>query len=256
MRILFVAAPVFALISLGLPRTSSANDFAIPIPMAMPLQTATPAEPAPAQPAAISAIATPTPAVTEPSVPTSPAPAVEAAPAETATIVQPPIDVYIIDGVNPLGRAGVNGLASRLRNRSSGNVQVDGWYSGRAVEREIRAAHAADPSRRIAVIGFSAGAYTARAVANRLTRSGVPVEVLGYIGGDFLRNNTSTQVPGVGRVVNIRGDGYVLTGGNLLFNGTDISGASNVRLEGTDHYDLPSHPSTVESLSSALTGGK
>jgi hypothetical protein len=163
--------------------------------------------------------------------------------------------VYILDGVNPLRLAGTHRLADRLRQNGFQQVQVGGWYSGDRFEREIRAAHLADPSARFALIGFSAGSYTARSVANRLVQTGVPVAVVGYLGGDYLRDTAETRVPGAGRVVNVTGDGYVPTGRNLLFNGTDVSGAMNVRLAGTAHYDLPTHPRTFATLYAALSSG-
>ena len=105
------------------------------------------------------------------------------------------------------------------------------------------------------MIGYSAGSYKARALANRLVQSGVPVGVVGYIGGDYLRDTAETRVPGAGLVVNITGDGFLLTGRNLMFNGTAVSGAWNVPLTGTAHYDLPVHPRTFATLYSALVAG-
>jgi hypothetical protein len=161
--------------------------------------------------------------------------------------------VYILDGVNPLGMARVNRLADQLRGAGFRNTSVGGWYSSAAFEREIRATHAADPSARFAVIGYSAGTYSARNLASRLVRTGVPVAVLGYVGGDYLRDTPDTRVPGVGRVVNVTGDGYLLTGRNLMYNGTDVSGATNVHLNGTSHYSLPTNPRTFSALYSALS---
>jgi hypothetical protein len=163
--------------------------------------------------------------------------------------------VYILDGVNPLGLAGVQHLADRLQRAGFIHIRAGGWYSGDGFEREIRATHAADPSARFAVIGYSAGSYKARALANRLVRSRVPVAVVGYIGGDYLRDTSETRVPGAGLVVNITGDGFLLTGRNLMFNGIAVSGAWNVPLIGTAHYDLPTDPRTFTTLYSALAAG-
>jgi hypothetical protein len=49
-------------------------------------------------------------------------------------------------------------------------------------------------------------------------------------------------------VVNVRGDGFLLTGRNLFFNGTDLTGATNVSLRGTRHFGLPGHPDTFTAL--------
>lgn len=88
--------------------------------------------------------------------------------------------------------------------------------------------------------------------ANRLIRDGVPVAVVGYVGGDYLSDSPATRVAGAGRVVNVTGDGHLLTGRNLFFNGTDISGARNLRLAGTDHFSLLRHPDTVAALEAEL----
>jgi hypothetical protein len=160
--------------------------------------------------------------------------------------------VYILDGMNPLGRGGVNELAAYLRQAGFPRTRVGGWYSGAAFEREIRATFAFDPTARFAVIGYSAGSYAARSLANRLVRDGVPVAVVGYIGGDYLRDTPRTRVPGAARVVNVTGDGLPLTGRNLLFNGTEVTGAANLRLAGTGHFGLATDPRTFAALSAAL----
>jgi hypothetical protein len=196
---------------------------------------ATASDPAPA-PARASVAIAPVPAAAAPTLP------------PTATRLH----IYILDGVNPLGLAGVGQLADRLRRVGFQHVRVGGWYNGGPFEREILAAHAADPEARFAVVGYSAGTYAARALANRLVRAGVPVSVVAYVGGDYLTDTLSTRVPGAGRVVNVTGDGYLLSGRNLLFNGTDVSGAANVRLAGTWHYGLPTHPTTFAALYTAL----
>lgn len=165
--------------------------------------------------------------------------------------------VYVFDGVNPLGMARVNRLSDRLRNAGFEQTRTTKWFRPvAAVEREIRATHAQDPSARFVLIGYSAGSYKARALANRLVPSGVPVAMVGYVGGDYLRDTTRTQVPGADQVVNVTGNGYLLTGRNLLFNGTYLSRASNVRLPRTAHYALPSDPRTFDALHAAFAAGR
>lgn len=163
--------------------------------------------------------------------------------------------VYLLDGVNPLGAAGMQRLAERLRGAGFPDTRVGAWYRAGEMEHEIRALHAADPTARFALIGYSAGAYSARATANRLIHDGVPLAVVGYIGADYFGDTARTRVPAARRVVNVTGDGYMLTGRNLLFNGTDISGARNFRLAGVRHYDLPTHPDTLAILYTELAAG-
>lgn len=197
--------------------------------------------------AAVAATATPAFAV-------DPPPAV--APAAATAWIPPDhiarTKVYILDGLNPLEMAGTWQLADRLQRAGFPYTKAGGWFMGWWYEREIRAAYAADPTARFAIVGYSAGSYVARGMANRLLRDGIPVAVVGYIGGDYLQDTPATRVPGAGRVVNIRGDGYLLTGKNLLFNGTDLTGARNIRTPGVAHYGLPTHPTTFAVLYSAL----
>lgn len=163
--------------------------------------------------------------------------------------------VYLLDGVNPLGAARLQELGDHLREAGFPDTRVGGWYRVWEFEREIREVHAADPTARFALIGYSAGAYRARAAANRLLREGVPLAVVGYIGADYMFDTADAQVIGAGRVVNVTGDGYLLTGRNLLFNGTEVFGARNVRLVGTRHYFLPTDPQTFAILYEELTAG-
>jgi hypothetical protein len=181
------------------------------------------------------------------------APAPDAPPAATAGLVPPSeLHVFLINGADPLRIAGMGKLVERIKQSGYPNTHFAGWYEPGRVEREIRAIHRADPSARFALVGYSAGTYAAKGTAGRLVRDGIPVAMVGYIGGDYLRDTESTRLGGVGRVVNVTGDGYLLTGKNLLFNGTDVRGARNLRLAGTRHFDLPNHPSTFAALIDGL----
>ena len=44
------------------------------------------------------------------------------------------------------------------------------------------------------------------------------------------------------------GDGYLLTGKNLFFNGTNLAGADNVRMPGVRHFSLPKQEQTLTAL--------
>ena len=246
---------------------ASPNDIPRQMPAKVPSPSDAPAVP-PAPPVVVPAGPTaPAPAPAPPETPPPPvapaAPATPAAPAVTAEPVVPapvaapaapyassPARVYVINGVDPAGLAGLSGTADRLR-ASGYDTRTGAWYQARRFEREIRELHRQQPGTPVAVIGYSFGSYPARAVVNRLTRDGVPVAMLGYIGADYLSNNSGSQPAGVGQVVNVRGNGYLLTGRNLFFNGTDLTGANNLRLPGVRHFDLPKREETV----TALLGG-
>lgn len=156
--------------------------------------------------------------------------------------------VFVADGLDPLELAGTRGLAARIREAGFPHTRYGAWYEVDQFEREIRAIAATDPDARFALIGYSMGTYKVRKAANRLAQDGVPVAVLGYIGGDFLDDGAYTRPPGVGRVVNVTGEGFLLTGGSLVANGTTICGATNLHLAGTKHFHLPGHPDTASVL--------
>jgi hypothetical protein len=188
----------------------------------------------------------------QPLPPPQPLPAaVPHAPAAFAGLPPSNARVFVLDGLDPFGFAGTEALAQRLRSSGYPHTKYGGWYEALWFEWTFRRAHEKDPSVRSVWIGYSAGSYTARWVANRLVRDGLPVAMVGYVGGDYIGDNPYSR-PGNVPVVNVRGDGYLLTGGNVFANGSDISGASNLTLTGTRHFDLPRHPRTGEALMRGL----
>ena len=156
--------------------------------------------------------------------------------------------VYVINGVDPFGWAGLSQMADRIRASGYPETKYGAWFQVLKFDRDIRAAYRQDPSSQFVIIGYSFGVYRAKALANRLTRDGIPVAMVGYIGGDYLRNSPASQMAGGPRVVNVTGDGYLLTGRNLFFNGTDLNGADNVRMPGVRHFGLPKQEQTLSAL--------
>ena len=77
------------------------------------------------------------------------------------------------------------------------------------------------------------------------------IDLLVYLAGDTVNNTPSSHPSNVGRVVNVRTQGLVLTGGDLIFNGDDIPGARNVRLE-CRHILAPSRPETLQLMMQEL----
>jgi hypothetical protein len=205
------------------------------LPAMMPARPATPT-PTPAIPA-------PLPAPSKPMT-ISPAPV---AVADITSFAVPNTRVYVINGLDPFGWGGLSQMADRIRDSGYPDTRFGRWYQSLRYEREIRQMHRDDPSAQVVLIGYSLGVYRAKAMANRLTRDGIPVAMVGYIGGDYLRN-TPSSTPGGVPVVNVTGNGYLLTGKNLFFNGTEISGADNVRLPGVNHFGLPKQEQTLNAL--------
>jgi pimeloyl-ACP methyl ester carboxylesterase len=167
--------------------------------------------------------------------------------------------VYVVNGLDPFGWAGAERLADRIRASGYPDTHFISGFRARRIEREVRAAYAADPSTPVILIGYSMGSYSARRVAGRLGQDGIPVAMVGYVGGDFMPGSSAAWPTNVGQVVNVTGNGYLLTGRNLIANGADIPGAANLRLP-VRHFDLPGRPETVELLlremGTAASGGQ
>lgn len=161
--------------------------------------------------------------------------------------------VYLVNGADPFGWAGMTRLSDRVRRAGYPHTRYGEVYDIGGFEREIREVYAKDPTARFVLIGFSAGTLSVRGAANRLLRDGIPVAMIGYIGGDYLTDSESSRPAGVGRIVNVMGDGYPLTGRNLFWNGMPLTGASNARLDGVSHFSLPTHPRTIAMLLTGLS---
>ncbi len=150
--------------------------------------------------------------------------------------------ILVVNGGDPLHLADADAFARQFRTEGYPHAQVAEWHQEHAIEQAVREVHRDEPGARIVLIGYSLGAYCVRDIANRLNRDGIPIVMVGYIGADYLADTTDSRLEGVARVVNVTGDGHVLTGKNLFFNGTEVTGARNVRLAGTRHFDLLNHP--------------
>ena len=193
---------------------------------------------------------------TEAAPPAASGPSVESVPAAACGALIAAQDsrtrVYLVNGPDPFGWADVAGLGDRIRKGGYPRTRVGEVYDLIQFEREIRTTAREDPTARFALIGFSVSTLAVRGSAAHLTRDGVPVALLGYVGGDYLQDTAWAQPAGVGRVVNVTGEGYLLTGRSLFWNGTNLTGATNVRLRGVAHFALPSHPQTLAALRTGL----
>jgi hypothetical protein len=69
--------------------------------------------------------------------------------------------------------------------------------------------------------------------------------------GDTLQNTPASHPANVCRILNIRGKGLVLTGGDLIWNGSDIDGARNCKVE-CRHILAPSRRETLELVTEEL----
>ncbi len=163
--------------------------------------------------------------------------------------------VFVINGADPLCLGNLDGMCDYLRGQGYAHTYFAQPYTRYWFPDEIREVRQRDPDAKIVVIGFSWGCNDARSMVNGLNKDGVPVNLLVYLGGDFIWNTKDSSPPNVRRVVNIRAHGLLLLAG--LADGADIDGARNERID-CRHIQLPSRQQTLELLTeelNSLAGG-
>jgi hypothetical protein len=158
-----------------------------------------------------------------------------------------PEHVYIfgINGLNPMCLGNFNGMLNYFRKYGFKNTHFGQMYNYYWYASAIREVRQSDPDARIVLIGFSLGSNSVRNVANQLCQEGVKVDLLIYLVGDFIWNTSKSFPSNVCRVVNIRAQGIIFCGGDLFFNGAEIDGAVNYRLD-CRHILVPSRRKALE----------
>ena len=165
-----------------------------------------------------------------------------------------PEQVYIfaINGIDPWCLGKFDGLCKQLKDQGFTNTYFTQFYADHGFAQKIRGIRAQNPQARIVLMGFSMGCNYARALANRLGDDGIHVDLMVYVAGDCIRN-VPTSCPGnVGQVLNIRSHGLILAGGDLIWNGAELDGATNRRIN-TRHMLTPGHPQTFQWIMEELS---
>lgn len=188
---------------------------------------------APAQPLIIGPAPQPKPAIVE--IVPAPVP-IDAACDHTYFLV--------VNGADPLFIAKLNRFCDGIRCAGYKNVELYMLRQGRATEKQICCIRQNDPQAKIVLVGYSIGCNVVRKVCNSLDCQKVWVDMLVYIGGDYITDTDFSRPMNAGRIVNINGHGLFLTGGDLFFNGSEICGAANYRLC-AKHFGLPKQPDTL-----------
>jgi hypothetical protein len=154
--------------------------------------------------------------------------------------------VYIfgVNGLNPMCLGNFNGMLDYFRKQGFTNTYFGQMYTCYWFASEIRKIRDKDPQARIVLIGFSLGANTVRSIANDLNEDDTAIDLLVYLGGDLIWDTPSSKPRNVRRVLNLRGKGIILLGGDALFNGQDIEGARNHTLK-CRHILAPSRRETL-----------
>jgi hypothetical protein len=150
----------------------------------------------------------------------------------------------VVNGMDPLFVAKLNCFCDGIRCAGYKNVELYKLRNGRCTEQRVCEIRKDDPGAKIVLVGYSMGAGTVSKVCNSLDCSGIWVDMLVYIGADYMKDTDAARPKNAGRILNINGHGFIGTGGDLLFNGTAISGAANYRVNAR-HFGLPKQPETL-----------
>jgi hypothetical protein len=150
----------------------------------------------------------------------------------------------VVNGFDPLLVGKLNCYCDAIRCAGYKNVEMYMLRQGWGTEQQICRIRQNDPGAKIVLVGYSLGGNTVCKVCNSLDCRGVWVDLLVYISADYMKDTDFARPKNAGRVLNITGHGFVGTGGDLLFNGPEITGASNYRVNAR-HFAMPKQPETL-----------
>ena len=155
--------------------------------------------------------------------------------------------VFFINGLDPLNLGNFYCLSQFVRTHGYPNTYFGQMPSNFRVRDKIKEIRRCDADARIVLVGYSGGTYVVRTLAHDLQADGIDVDLLVYLGGDMIHNTTHRRPCNARRILNITGNGLLLTGGNLLWKGTTLDCAVNVRIP-VRHILLPSRRETIQLL--------
>lgn len=153
--------------------------------------------------------------------------------------------VFLVNGFDPTNCANFSCVRDYVHELGFiktyyGQFFYTNWYCD-----EIRRIHECEPDARFALVGFSLGADAVRKVAESVGQDGIPIDLLIYVDAVSVPRNC-TAVPGnVGRAIN-------LVSNDVFLRGAEIDMAENHHLIDANHFALPTHLFTLETLSHEL----
>jgi hypothetical protein len=160
--------------------------------------------------------------------------------------------VFFVNGLDPLHRGKLDQTREYVERLGFARTYLGEMYDYRDFEDEIRRIHRKQPDARFVLVGFSFGANLVKVMAHSLESDGIDIDLLAYIGGDTLQNTSEYRPAKAHRILNVTGKGCPWLLGGLVFDGVDIDGADNLRLEQAGHYEVPTDPKTLELLTCRL----
>ena len=177
--------------------------------------------------------------------------------AETAAPLEVPADVrdhtyfVVVNGIDPIYFGKLNCYCDRIRDAGYKNVYLYSLRQCGAAERQARCIRESDPKAKLVLVGYSVGCQCVRKICNTMACNDQFVDLLVYLAGDYLCDDEKTRPKNAGRIVNINGHGFKGTGGDLFYNGAEISGATNYRLNAR-HFWMPKQAAASDILLQAV----
>jgi len=153
--------------------------------------------------------------------------------------------VFIVNGNDPFGYGNLSGVRDHLNSLGYTKTYYGQLFHGLWLREKMQQVRDENPEARVAVVGYSFGCPTARWLAKRAAEDGTPVDLLIYL-DSFGLVESSTQ-PEAGRIL------HVQSSGAWWNRPTYLEGAENLRLADTGHFDVPTHPQTLNLLADELT---
>jgi len=150
----------------------------------------------------------------------------------------------VVNGMDPLFVGKMNCFCEAIRCAGYKNVELYMLRHGCCTEGRVCEIRRNDPGAKIVFVGYSLGGNCVSKVCKALDCRKIFVDLLVYIGSDYLKDNDFVRPKNAGRILNITADGFIGTGGNLFFNGAVISGASNFRINAR-HFGVAKQPETL-----------
>lgn len=155
--------------------------------------------------------------------------------------------VYLLNGNDPLNTGNLLGVRDYLQARGFIKTTYGQQFHGPWFVDDIASIHEADPTAHFILVGFSAAAGPVNQMARRLGEKGISIDCLIYLDGVFLLRPEEYYKPdNVKRFVSVHSQGW-------LVHGSDHEGAQNFEIENTGHFDIPSHPRTLQVVMEEVT---
>ncbi len=159
--------------------------------------------------------------------------------------------IFAINGLDPLCKGNFNGLCKYFKEQGFQHTYFGQLYTSHWIAGKIRQVRQEDPQARIVLIGFSLGCNYSKCIANMLCKDGISIDLLVYLSGDYIPNTPKSNPSNVCQLLNITAHGLWATGWDLFFNGSDINGAYNCRLD-RRHISVPSQRETMQMIGDRL----